>query len=205
MTDATNRINDLLKRALEANTRYYEGIFQLSTEYVRGLGDILTSSVGIRRESEARATRATTAVVLEAESGEEAHGYFVVENKLSRRVSAKVVASPLVDPNGREASTSVHCAPEVVALGPGEQAIVQVSVAIDPRLDSGVAYRGSVSVPGLSDAATVVVRRRHSVEVRTGGEATVADPDEPRAGSTKTRGKARRAQTKKKKQPAKKS
>lgn len=165
MTDPPG-ISNLFRRSLETSLRFYQGLGRLSVDYVRNMSAILTESVRSApqaRQSDVRP--ASSPIVLEAEAAEQAEGLFIVENKLPRKVSAEVVVSPLVDPDGREVEQNIYFEPAVVSAAPGEQIVVRVVANIDERLEPGVGYRGSLTVPGVSEgSAAVVVRRRHSVE-----------------------------------------
>jgi hypothetical protein len=99
-------------------------------------------------------------MVLEAPAGGQAVGAFLVENKLAQRLSTPVVASTFVTDDGREVRPNLRLDPEVVTLEPGEQILVRVQAAIDDQLQAGVAYRGSVAVPGLSGHNVRLVLRR---------------------------------------------
>lgn len=155
--------------------RYYEGLFRLSSDYLRGLGEVLTSqSTGEARPREPDKTApASSAVILEAEGGQLAQGFFAVQNQLAQSVSARVASSPLLDPNGQEVPSKIHCEPQTVDLGPGQQAVVRVLAEIDDRLEPGIGYRGTLSIPGISDAAPLVVRRLYSAGPTEPAEDTV--------------------------------
>jgi hypothetical protein len=58
-----------------------------------------------------------------------------------------------------------------VILGPGEQAVVRVAAKLDDAFEPGVAYRGEITIPGVSERRIpVVLRRRMAGEPRTGDE-----------------------------------
>jgi hypothetical protein len=105
------------------------------------------------------------ALVLEAEAGESASGAFIVENLLREGMSSPVVASAFASPDGRELRPRLAFEPEVVVLDAGEQVLVRVVATIDDALETGVDYRGEVTVPGLvSRGLSIVVRRLASSE-----------------------------------------
>jgi len=166
-----------LRRAAEANMRYYSALGQATADYVKAVVDIWQ---GLARPDGAVASTAPStpspsigpALVLEAAAGASARAAFVVANKLARPVTAPVVTSTFADPSGATVQPTLRIEPGRVALGPGDRAIVQVMAAITDDLVTGVAYRGRLSVPGLSDdSVAVVIRRLEPVA----GEIAVAD------------------------------
>jgi hypothetical protein len=169
--------SDLLRRALDANLRYYAAIGRLTVDYLEALGAIarhvevpkLTSPTVTLRQSPPAppvpppAPPAPAVMVLEAEAGGTAIGVFLVENLLGERVAAPVSASPLAGPDGREVDVPLAFDPEVVVLEPGEQILVRVSAQLDGELESDVGYRAEVAVPGvIGTKVPIVVRRRAS-------------------------------------------
>lgn len=161
-------INELFRRAMETNLRFYEGLVELSINYLKNLSTIFADSrsqLPAEHRQPVRPQPGSSALILEAEAGEQARGYFLVENQLSRKVSAEVLASPIIDAEGKEVEQKIYFEPPMITLGPGEKMVVQVVADMDEGLEPGVGYRGSITVPGLSESsADIVVRRRHSVE-----------------------------------------
>jgi len=166
-------LEQVFRRALEANARYYEALGQVTTDYLKALvgvlGDVrLPASLGGRPAAPAAPpapaaapTPAPSAMVLEGAAGQTAVGAFMVQNRLGQPVAAPVVTSAFLDPSGVELRPALAFEPEVVSLEPGEQMLVRVTATIDQRLEPGVAYRGDVTIPGLSgDRVALVLRRR---------------------------------------------
>jgi hypothetical protein len=162
-------LDQVWRQAMEANARYYEALGQVTVDYLKALvgvlGDARLPAVGGGRPA-APARPAPhpeppqAAMVLEAAAGKSAVGAFMVQNRLSQQVTAPVVASGFLDASGKEAKPALVFEPDVVSLEPGEQVLVRVTAAIDDRLDAGAAYRGEVTIPGLSgDRVPLVVRR----------------------------------------------
>lgn len=162
-------LDQVLRRAMEANARYYEALGQVTADYLKALvgvlGDVRLPSVAVGRPAAPTAPAAppeapAAAMVLEAAAGKSAVGAFMVQNRLSQRVTAPVVASAFLDASGREAKPVLVFEPDVVSLECGEQVLVRVTAAVDERLDAGASYRGEVTIPGLSgDRVPIVVRR----------------------------------------------
>ena len=161
------------RRVFQANLRYYEAVGRLSVDYVRAVAGAVGSLGAGLPASAAAATRraappapppaagtSAPALVLEAEAGKSAEGAFIVENLLSERMSSPVVASAFATEDGRELRPRLAFDPEVVVLDPGEQVLVRVVATIDEVLETGVGYRGEVTVPGLvSRGLSILVRR----------------------------------------------
>lgn len=166
MVELSN-ISELIRRAALTNIGFYEGLVEISANYLKNLSAILNDvqePVSTQAQKAQPRTK-SAALVLEAEAGERAEAYFVVENQLTRKVPAKIIASPIVDPDGEEVTQELQFEPSTIKLEPGERIIVQVAADIDEGLEPGVGYRGSITVPGLSDTpAAVVIRRQHSDE-----------------------------------------
>lgn len=170
-----------LRRMSDANLRYYQGWGQLALDYLSSLvalaGELTqpSRSVGTHVHPEPSAADLTRsepmpvrsaaptqppAMVLEADGGGQAVGAFLVENRLTQRVSTPVVASTFVGPEGQEVRPHLSLDPEIVTLDPGEQVLVRVISLIDDRLEPGITYRASVSVPGLGGRNLPLVLRR---------------------------------------------
>ncbi|MGH7528043.1 MAG: hypothetical protein ACREMX_15220 [Gemmatimonadales bacterium] len=158
---------DPIRRVIEANVRYYEALAKVANDYWRAV-------LGVWREFPIRGAappanpapgvplqpREAT-LVLEARSGEEAQGVFLVENRLSRQVSTPVVTSGFADRSGREIQPTLRIIPGIITLQPGARTLVQIVAVVTDDLEPGVAYRGEVTVPDLSEQAIpVLVRRR---------------------------------------------
>jgi hypothetical protein len=177
MTDR-DRVEELLRRIVEANLRYYEAVERLSVDYVRAVaGSVRSLGTGLRNEN-ALATAGKTwtirdphlaavdapanapALVLEAEVGGSATGAFVGENLLAEGTSSPVVVSPFVSDDGRELRPRLVFDPEVVVLTAGEETVVRVVATVDEAFEPGVAYRAEVTVHGLVGPGLTVVTRR---------------------------------------------
>ena len=190
MADAPS-LEQLWRRAVDAQLQYYRSVGQLSAEYARAaLGAVRAgrqSAVPATITPPAQAAQAAhpaaaPVLALEAEEGSWAVGMFVVENGTGARVSAPVDLPVLADADGRQVHGGVRFEPEVVTLEPGEQTLVQIAVEVTRGLRRGVDYRGEVSVPGLHGTSIPLVVRR-VVRLRRRGSAHrgagPGRPDEP--------------------------
>jgi hypothetical protein len=161
---------DVLRRALEANLKYYAALGRLTVDYLEALGSIARQveiparTLTFRQTPTAPAAAAPAppaVTVLEAEAGGTAIGVFLVENLLTEKVSAPVSASAVAAPDGREVALPLAFDPEVVVLEPGEQILVRVAARVDDGLEADVSYRAEVAVPGvIGTRVPIVVRRR---------------------------------------------
>jgi hypothetical protein len=189
-----------LRRAMEANFRYYEALGQVTQEYWKALFGIVKSlpvrlgGGGANLASTARPTNSTdpasaATLVLEGRAGSEAQGVFMVENRLPRTVSTAVVTSAFADPSGRTVQHSLRVVPSVITLEPGGRTLVQIFATVSDSLEPNVAYRGEVTVPGLSEHGIPVLLRRHPSAPERGA-------DTPRGGKApaakRTTGRSRR-------------
>jgi hypothetical protein len=187
-------LEQIWRRALEANARYYEALGQVTTEYLKALvgvlGDVkLPASLAGRAAAPVPPAAtppapAPSAMVLEAPAGQPAVGAFMVQNRLGQRVAAPVVTSAFLDPSGVEVRPALAFEPDVVSLESGEQVLVRVTATIDERLEPGVGYRGEVTVPGLSgDRIALVLRRRDETSAHAATPAARGRSRARRAGS----------------------
>lgn len=171
MADAP-QIPEAVRRIADANLRYYQGLGQLTVDYVRAMAGLLgelRAAVAPPQAAPARQAPAPPSatpsapppvLVLEGQGGAEAAAVFRVSNDLRRRVSAPVVVSAFTDESGREHRLPLRVEPAVVELGAGEQALVEVHAAIPPEVEAGVPYRAEITVPGLAAAGVPVLLRR---------------------------------------------
>ena len=120
-------------------------------------------------------------MLLEAEAGGTAIGFFLVQNTLAHEVSVRVQASPFVAPSAPTARPRLTFYPEPVSLAPGEQITMRALVAIDETLEPGVRYRCELTVPALPGTAIPVVvrRRRDRAAETTAAAAERSEPAEP--------------------------
>ncbi|HEY1365944.1 MAG TPA: hypothetical protein VGF23_02480 [Gaiellaceae bacterium] len=161
----TAELTRLWRHAFEENLRYYGAVARLTGEYGRAVAGTARDLVGSRASQSAAEPAAPNPapapiMALEAEAGSQAVGLFVVENRSPRRVSAAVELPALADPEGRAARVGLAFEPETLDLGPGEQTLVQVSVAVDEGLREEVDYRGELHVPALPGTRVPIVVRR---------------------------------------------
>jgi hypothetical protein len=159
-------LDQLFRRAVDAQVAYYRSVGQLSVEYARAvLGAVRSArpsplTAPVPAPVSAPQPQAAPVLALEAEVGSMAVGVFVVENGTAARVSAPVEVPVLADAEGRELAAELRFEPEIVTLEPGEQTLVQLGVEVTRSFRAGVDYRGEVSVPGLVGTRIPLVVRR---------------------------------------------
>lgn len=164
-------VDELVKRAVDLNVRYYSGLGQLWANYVKDLvstfGDIAsvrpqTSQSQSTANPSAQKAHQTPVMVLEAEAGREALGVFLVENHLSHDISTRVAPSAFFDESHNEVRPAFSFDPESVTLRPGEQVLVRVRVQIDNSFAPDVRYQGYLNIPELTGTRVPMVLRRRS-------------------------------------------
>jgi hypothetical protein len=176
MPSESEQVAEIWRRAMDANVRYYRAVGELTIGHVRALtaaaGDLLRPPATPRpplelprAEPKPEETHPQAAMVLESDVGVAAIGAFVVANGLNRRVSAPIVASPLVSTEGQEARPALAFEPEVVLLEPGEQVLVRIAAAVDESLEPGVGYHGELTIPDLPGTRVPIVLRRRQAPV----------------------------------------
>jgi hypothetical protein len=162
------RASETIKRMFDANLRYYEALSRVTTDYIRALTSALSDSgvstpwVPTPTPTAAKESLppSRAALVLEAEAGQLAQGVFMVDNRLSRVVTATVTTSAFATADGHPVWPTLRVQPGTVTLQPGARALVQIAALIDDALVVGTSYQGEVSVSGLSDTPIPVVLRR---------------------------------------------
>lgn len=166
---------DVYWQALDAQIRYCHTVGRLTGSLARALfGNALEVAPPLQARDRLFAGSSDVAVpalpepspaviVLESEAGGYALGMFLVENRLPERVSVPVEPSRFIDAEGREIRPRLRFDPGVITLKPGEQTLVKVAAAFDETFNTGVEYRGTVSIPRLSSKPIgIVLRRRES-------------------------------------------
>jgi hypothetical protein len=178
--DPRLELEETFRRSIEMSLRFYGTLGQATFDYLKSLGGLWRDALpqlanpGPPLQTTAPTVPASTApaarpapapapvLVLEAETGGEARGVFLVANRLARRVSTPVVTSPFTDAGGREVDPARRVEPELVVLDPGEQALVEIVVFVGEELAAGTDYRAEISIPGLSDSRVPLVLRRRA-------------------------------------------
>ncbi|MDP2956490.1 MAG: hypothetical protein Q8N53_08715 [Longimicrobiales bacterium] len=159
-------LTEILRRAVQANVKFYQGWLDLSLDYVRGISDIFVASGGSSVSVDSLGESAEAGVlVLEGEDGTSAQGAFLVTNDLSRRVSCRLVASQFTDSDGKVVRPKVTFEPRTFELQPGEQRVVQASLVVGRTLVAGYGYQGTFAIEGMEGISVpVVLRRRHRAD-----------------------------------------
>ena len=205
-------MEDVLKRAFDANLRYWETLNRAASEYVQTMTKVwkdapISWTPGTTSSKKEAATAArpeeapfTPALLLEGPAGSTARAVVMVRNDLDREAEAPIVPSLFAGPDGATHDLDVRADPPRVTVAPGGQVAVTLSVPVTSDLHDGVGYRGEVNVPGLSDRGVpVVVRRRGtagSSKETTDESAPAKKPPTKKAAATKTT-TAKKASTKK--------
>lgn len=167
-------VSEMMKRAVQANAKFYKGWMDLSLEYIRGISGIIggPSETG---DSIPEMDSGTGALIVEGEAGALARGSFLVTNDLDRALSCAFVSSDFRDHANLVARAVPVFDPPSVQLGVGEQRVIQVSIPVSDTLAPGVGYAGEFSIKGMDGfSVPVVLRRQHDA-----GEASPSDR-EPR-------------------------
>jgi hypothetical protein len=162
-------VDELIRRTVDLNVRYYSGMSQLLATYVKELvvtfSDLATAqargaSPGPQSQSPTRVVQQPPVMVLEGESGKDVLGVFLIENHLQQNISTRVVPSSFFDAGRNEIRPSFVFDPESVSLRSGEQVLVRVSARIDETFTPGVSYQGFLNIPELSGSPVRIVLRR---------------------------------------------
>jgi hypothetical protein len=165
-------VDELIKRTVDLNVRYYSAMGQLMATYFKDLvvtfSDLSTtqtqaSPVRSQTHPSMQKTQQSPVMVLEAESGKEALGVFLIENHLDHSISTRVVPSSFFDAARNEIKPSFVFDPDAVTLCSGEQVLVRVKAQIDDTFVPDASYQGSLNIPELTGSTVRIVIRRRSV------------------------------------------
>jgi hypothetical protein len=188
-------IADTARRAYEANLHYYRSLGKVTAEYLKALARILggarpavevgrtsaRASAAPARPGGAHAEREAATLILEGVAGSDVRGVFAISNDLDREVSAPVMSTRA---EGPDASLELRASPPVVTVAKGQRALVEVGTVITEEMRPGDAYRGEISVPGLSTGGIPIIVRRVATAARE--TAAPGAPIATRAGAAET-------------------
>jgi hypothetical protein len=164
-------MQDVMKRAFDANLRYWETVGRATTEYVQAVTKIwadapITWTPGVSSRAAVNGTPAATtaapALLLEGFAGAQARATIMVSNDLDREAEAQISVSSLRGPDGRFVAMEIRTIPETVKLAAGARVPVTLAADITDALAEGVDYHGEINVPGLSPRGVPLVLRRRA-------------------------------------------
>jgi hypothetical protein len=166
---ASPNFDDLFRRALDLNLRYYGALGRLAADYLRDaaaafseLGGLTQTPSATPRSGPGQASHTGPVMVLEAEAGGTAMGVFLVENQLPHEVNAAMVSSSFTSASGRQARIPLVFDPPRVSLKPGEQILVRIQATLTEDLEPDVRYSGEITVPELRGTRIPTIIRRRS-------------------------------------------
>ena len=172
-------MEDAMRRAFDANVRYWETVGRAATDYVQTVSKLWADApiswkpatmtwnpaswTGQRtsHQEHRHDAAAAPALVLEGVSGAQVRAVLMISNDLACDADATVEISTLRGPDGRFASVEVRATPASLTLVAGARAPVTLMADITDALHVDTDYHGEVTVPGLSaKGVPIVVRRR---------------------------------------------
>jgi hypothetical protein len=178
-------LEELYRRAVDLNLRYYASVAKLTVDYLRDLSSAVSSAQKTSADTSSQtastassatpksatgqaATGAAPAImVFEGEAGTSAVGVFLIGNSLAHEVTAPVTASPVIDEAGHTFNIAFSFDPAVINLRPGEQVLVRATALIDAGLEAGRRYRGELLIPELQGTRIPFIVRRRSADAGT--------------------------------------
>lgn len=156
-----NSLSAIFRRAMDTNLKFYSGLVGLSVDYLKSVGELISELPNqVNPGKPAAQSSSSPSIVLEAATDKLARAPMLVENHLSREVTAAVSFSPFTDADGNEAAINISAEPAQMTLQPGEKTLVHILASIDQNLAIGIGYRGSVTVPELSENSIPIIIRR---------------------------------------------
>lgn len=158
-----NNLSEIFRRAMETNLKFYSGLLDLSVNYLKNVGEIISEIPGqVNSTASPAGETSSAAIVLEAAANDKVHAPLMVENDLPREVCAEVSISAFTDSNGVEHAVDIQSKPASMTLQPGEKTLIQIHAMISEDLEEGMSYRGFVTIPELSENSIPIVVRRLS-------------------------------------------
>jgi hypothetical protein len=142
------------RRLADLNVRYYEellkGTQSLTDEWLDAVERVMPT------RSSDRATRAEgprrIPMSLHARVGETAKGAISLQNRERAETEISFLASDLTSSDGTSIRPSVTVLPDRFSLGPLEERVVVIEVALEPDLfPPGKLFRGAVAVRGYDN------------------------------------------------------
>lgn len=195
-------LQEIWQQSLELNIRYYSALSQLTLNYYKDLIGVLAdlrTTPSSQPQPIIPPPPVTTApspqasvMVLEGETGGQALGVFLIANNLRHEVTARVVASPFVNPGGHTVQPAFTFDPEVIRLAPAEQLLVRVMTVIDDSLEPEVRYRGEFTIPELSGTPIPIILRRRSSQDKAAAETSSTASNIPQENKPSKRSRSRK-------------
>jgi len=187
---------ELMRRAVQANAKFYKGWLDLSFEYFRTISEGFTD-VPVTTAPVQEADAGAGALILEGEAGTMVRGSFLVSNDMDKPVSCAFASTDFRDPRGASVVTRMDFEPPSLQLAPGEQRVVQVAISVDEKLAPGVGYAGEISIKGMDGFnVPVVLRRQHTMDGAVADTVRAEDltkaPDRTAAAQPKGRKRAKK-------------
>ncbi|MEP7382426.1 MAG: hypothetical protein ABI910_12100 [Gemmatimonadota bacterium] len=206
-------LTDIVRRAAQANAKFYKGWMDLTLEYMRGVSEIFGGAAAAVQSMPAtqEMDSGPSTLVLEGEAGTSATGSFLISNDLDRPLSCTLTSSDFADPTGAPAKVRTTFEPAAVELAPGEQQVVRVTVEIGDALVPGVGYASEIAIAGMEGfAVPVVLRRQHTLEDADTGsfddvgpiDSRPTAPTTPKATNASSAARAAASSVKAEKKPA---
>jgi hypothetical protein len=167
-------MEDVLRRAFDANVKYWETVGRAATDYVQSVSKLWADAPLSWKPATMSWTAPRSAgtmhhepvvsplLVMEGVLGAEVRTVVMISNDLSREAEATVEISTLRGPDGRFTSVEVRAIPETLKLAAGARMPVTLVAEITDALHEGTDYHGEVTVPGLSARGVPIVVRRQS-------------------------------------------
>lgn len=155
-----DRVIDLIKSATEVNLRYSAITLKLAREYIKEFDGVVRNRVAGRADpADADAPPAAPPeprppILLVGQAGSEASGAFMLSNGADADLTVNLVVQGDLGP------VRAELVPATLVIAPGDNAVVQLKVAISSEMEPGRDYAGAVVAPGLSAQAVEFIARR---------------------------------------------
>ena len=142
------------RRLADLNVRYYEellrGTQSLTDEWLDVVERVMPTRPGDRAPHTEGPRRVPMS--LHARAGETAKGSISLQNKERAETEISFLASDLTSSDGQSIRPTITVLPDRFSLGPLEERVVVIEVALDPDLfPPGKQFRGAVAVRGYDN------------------------------------------------------
>ena len=148
------------RRLADLNVRYCEeflkGTQSLTDEWLDAVERVMPTRPSHRTSARSRGTTAGDPCLCTPRVGETAKGSISLQNKERAETEISFLASDLTSSDGESIRPSITVLPDRFSLGPLEERVVAIEVALEPDLfPPGKQFRGAVAVQGLRQSGTL--------------------------------------------------
>lgn len=168
------RLEGILKGAVELNLKYTARLLNVSTDYLRDFNAVVSESGRTQPSPPPKPPAGPAPLLIVGKAGETSSAAFALSNSSGQSVAVKLLVQ------GELNESHVQLDPPELAMESGKSYVARIIVRFDERMELGRDYGGAVVVPGVSSESVPFVVRR-----LPGDPPPPAPPKKPRAAKRK--------------------